>query len=113
MKIRKRVVAATMVAAAMLGSLQAPAHAVLTLYMDTNFRIGFRTASAPESIPAMGLGFDNVLSSYNNDTQWDGAWWHDTYYTGRCIQMPRRSNSASFALWDNDKMSSWTLGNGC
>lgn len=61
----------------------------------------------------MGLGFDDVLSSYNNDTQWHGAWWHDAWYSGSCLNMPARSSGASFAFWDNDKMTSWTLGNGC
>ncbi len=106
--------------AAMLGAVlmmclvAAPqAGAALKLYEESDFlgRV-LLNKSAAGNWNLTG-GNNDEASSFNNATQLDGGFWHDSNLRGTCVGMRRQTSAAWFAVWDDNKASSVKLGSYC
>lgn len=91
-----------------------PADASLKLYAESDYRALIGTFSNSMSSPRnMSSNANDTLSSFNNDTGYTVAFWHDANAKGRCFSGAPRTKAAWFAIWDDNKVSSFQLGRGC
>jgi len=90
------------------------AHANLLLYAETSYRALIGNFSSPMSGPHNISAVNNdTLSSFQNQTPYSVAFWHDSNGTGWCFSGSPWQNAPSFALWDDNKASSFQLGRSC
>lgn len=113
MKNGTRIAAAVTMACA-VASVPAAAQAAGTLYLyaDPNYGVQLTTRNT--------TGWWNVTSDHNdrlsstkNRTNWRAAFWHDANREGDCWTLASYTNDPSFYLWDDNKMTSFSLDRSC
>ncbi|MCD1042086.1 hypothetical protein LI926_03600 [Cutibacterium acnes] len=83
------------------------------MYEDNNFvgLMGYRRA---------GLGIMNVssknndiMSSYENESDTNARWYHDADGKGRCVTMLAYRSDNDINTWDDDELTSWATNGSC
>lgn len=97
---------------ALAAGLGSTAYADLHMYADSNDGawIGSRNTTGWWNMQPAN---NDKLSSMKNETNWGAAFWHHANRTGHCWSYGPWTADPSFHWTDNDKVTSYALGQGC
>lgn len=115
MSLKLRLAAASLGTLALGALAAAPASAGnLYLYAEKNYLAKIGTFWSAMNTPHnMSTNANNTLSSFDNQTAFSVAFWHDANGKGGCFTGKPNSKVSAFAWWDDNAVSSFQIGRAC
>lgn len=97
---------------AFAGSNLCPSNMVC-LYDHAGFSglLGYRAAG--QSTMNVSTPSNDRMTSWENKSSSNAAWYSDANGSGKCHTMAARSENAEVGWWDKDTLSSWRTNGGC
>jgi hypothetical protein len=83
------------------------------LYATDDFQLLMGYRSGGGALQDISPGNNDILSSWENKSGWNAAWYYGTGGTGGCRQMLIGTENRSLSNFDDNEASSWKTNEAC